>query len=63
MKTVQVINITSTSHKVNLVCNSPFFFSYTSACFCCSTISLLDESEEEGMVKLLIKEEEEVEVM
>ena len=36
---------------------------YTSACFYCSTISLLDESEEEGVVQLLTKEEEEIEVM
>ena len=48
--------------KGQLIGNFPFF-SYTSACFYCSTISLLDESEEEGVVQPLTKEEEEVEVM
>ena len=36
---------------------------YTSAHFYCSTISFLDESEEEGPVQPLTKEEEEVKVM
>ena len=56
MKTVQVINTISTSHRVNLG-------SKKSACLYCSIIFPLDESEEEERVKLLTKEEEEVDVM
>ena len=59
----------STGNKYNLYFTQGQFskqFSllpYTSACFYCSTTSLLDESEEEGAVQLLTKEEEEKEVM
>ena len=60
MKTVQVAY--SLPHKRPIDKQFPFL-PYTSACFYCSTISLLDESEEEGAVQLLTKEEEEVEVM
>ena len=60
MKTVQVAY--SLPHKRPINKQFPFF-SYTSACFYCSTISLPDESEEDGVVQPLTKEEEEVEVM
>ena len=61
MKTVHVLNIISTSHKVNSVSKKNSF--YTSACLYYSTIFPLDESKEEERAKLLTKEEEEVDVM
>ena len=60
MKRVQVIY--PLLHKRSINKQSPLL-PYTSACFFCSTISFLDESEEEGAVQPLTKEEEEVEVM
>ena len=48
--------------KGQLISNFPLL-SYTSACFYCSKVSPPDESEEEGAVQQLTKEEEEIEVM
>ena len=60
MKTVQVAYSLPYKRPINK--QFPFL-PYTRAHFYCSTISLLDESEEEGVVQLLTREEEEVEAM